>query len=296
MFTWDDLKDHFQQFAGIEASSVDDTLGQELMNFKYHELVKKGPYAFTEQVKDYTSVADQYQYTLSPQFGKLKEVMWVDGTTETPLTEVTSWNEWNRRRTSVATAKPSHYMIVKGNSGPTQWQLWLHPTPSESSKTIRVTASRRVKDLSASDYTTGTVTVTAASTTITGSGTTFTAAMAGRAIKLPDGYWYDIASFTSTTVITLASAYEGATAAAQTFIVGDVPLIPEEYQMGIVHGALAEWWPKKRQQEDAAYHNALYNVVIGAIEGDQKDKSTQQIMRDDDEPGGVIGHAGIVTV
>lgn len=67
-------------------------------------------------------------------------------------------------------------------------------------------------------YETGTVTVTNNSKTVTGSGTTFTSAMVGRKIRIASqNAYYRIASFTSTTIITLENIFQGDTASAQTY-------------------------------------------------------------------------------
>lgn len=282
MLTWDDLKDEFQQTAGIDSGSTDDTLGQELMNYYYHKLVRAGNFNFAEYEQDITTVADTYKHTLSPRYGRMKSVAYVDGTNIRPLHEVTSWEQWRTIRSGTPSAEPTHFIVVKGASGPVQSQLWLWPTPSVSDKTIRVIYNRRVKNLSADNYTTGTITATNDSTTVVVSGTTFTAAMAGRAIQLPDDLWYDVASVTDSTNLEVASAYDGTTTAGASYIVGDVPLVPEDFQLGIVDGALSTWWRKKRQYEDAAYHLSLWKDILAEIKADQQNKTTQQVFRDDD--------------
>lgn len=67
-------------------------------------------------------------------------------------------------------------------------------------------------------YTTGTASITAGSTAVTGSGTTWTAAMVGRKVRFgSDTAWYRIATFVSTTSITLENVYQGTTATAATY-------------------------------------------------------------------------------
>lgn len=70
----------------------------------------------------------------------------------------------------------------------------------------------------AAPYTTGTITVAQDSKTVTGSGTTFTKDMEGSFIQLSNQGWYEIRSFTSTTVIVLAVPYQGSNASAQEFV------------------------------------------------------------------------------
>ena len=70
----------------------------------------------------------------------------------------------------------------------------------------------------AAPYETGTVTATNGSKTITGSGTTFTAAMAGRKIRMgSENAYYRISAFVSTTEVTLEVPYQGTTGSAKTF-------------------------------------------------------------------------------
>jgi hypothetical protein len=146
----------------------------------------------------------------------MKEVVWERTGQFTPLLEVESLQEWAALNMSTSSGDPLFYMVRKAAIGYNTWELWLHPTPAEDSITIRVTYLRLVPDLANDDYSTGTITATNASTTITGSGTTFTAAMVGRSIKLPDGLWYDVASYSSATSIAVTYAFQGTTAAGAT--------------------------------------------------------------------------------
>lgn len=76
-------------------------------------------------------------------------------------------------------------------------------------------------------YTTGTCTVTSASTTVTGVGTTWTtAAHAGKQFRVPNGAWYTISSVGSTTSITLDRAYVGTTTALLTYEISQVYVTP----------------------------------------------------------------------
>lgn len=74
--------------------------------------------------------------------------------------------------------------------------------------------------LTVAPYTTGTVTITNASTTLTGSGTTFTSAMVGRKFCLATGGpFYRISAYVSATQLTLARAYQETTASGSGFTI-----------------------------------------------------------------------------
>lgn len=69
-------------------------------------------------------------------------------------------------------------------------------------------------------YRTGTITVTNGSTTVTGSGTAWIAnAGVGEALYAPDGRLYEIASISSDTTMTLASAYLGSNQSGQAYVI-----------------------------------------------------------------------------
>ena len=70
------------------------------------------------------------------------------------------------------------------------------------------------------DYSTGTVAITQGEKAVTGTSTVFTSAMVGRKIRVgSDQAYYTIASFTSTTAITLLEPYQGSTVTAATYVV-----------------------------------------------------------------------------
>lgn len=73
------------------------------------------------------------------------------------------------------------------------------------------------------DYTTGTVSVSSGGTTVTGVGTTFTATMADGSyfIQFTDSLdWYKVSAFSSTTSVTIATAYQATTSlSGSTFII-----------------------------------------------------------------------------
>jgi len=113
-------------------------------------------------------------------------------------------------------------------------RLYVFPTPASSDNPITIVYKARITDLSQADYTTGTISVTNGSSTITGAGTTFTSAMAGRWLNITaptgDGNWYEIGTYSSATSLSLVNQYQGSTASGVSYIIGDVPWLPEDYQ------------------------------------------------------------------
>lgn len=70
---------------------------------------------------------------------------------------------------------------------------------------------------------------------VTGSGTTFTNLMQDRWFQIPeanggDGRWYQIGSYVSGTEVKLYDNYRGPTVSSADYIIGEAPILPEDYQ------------------------------------------------------------------
>lgn len=86
---------------------------------------------------------------------------------------------------------------------------------------INCNTSYGIQIAGSDEYTTGTIAATNGDATITGTGTTWTAAMVGRYI-LVDGFWYLIASFTSTTSLEISEAFGGTTFTGGNYAIATV--------------------------------------------------------------------------
>jgi len=123
------------------------------------------------------------------------------------------------------------------------------------------------------DYTTGTVDVTNGSTTVTGTGTAFTAGMAGRKFRVANEQaFYDVASFDSTTQLTLTQAYQGDTDSDLSYAVfqDEYKLDNDVYRLlnlrqtedGILMVALSylehdRWFPSQENYDDPLWYSVI---------------------------------------
>lgn len=104
---------------------------------------------------------------------------------------------------------------------------------------------------------------------ITGAGTSWTTGMAGRYIKITDtsaanggdGFWYEIDSVLSTTVLTLTKQYSGSAIAAGSAIytMGQMSVIPEAYDIAPVYRSAALYWTDKSNNAKAEKYWRLYD-------------------------------------
>jgi hypothetical protein len=226
---------------GVIVNSTNSTIlanGDNWINDAHRILCDTSGIDFTEKSKTDLTVASQQSYQLPFDYEKLKSVTVTIGSFKYPVREVTSRAHWDKLQlmTSTTSSYPYSYFIDAG-------LIYFWPTPTTAGYTITFNYRKKVRDLSVADYTTGTLTLTNASTGVVGSSTAFTAAMVGRYLKSnTDGFWYEIASVTDGTNLVLVKKWQGTTAASLAHTIGEMPLIPEAFHPALVDYAVAEYW------------------------------------------------------
>lgn len=167
-------------------------------------------------------------------------------------------------------------------------RLYIQPVMNESNDVVWIRGRIDLRDLSIADYSTGSiVSIANGATTVTGTGTSWTASMAGRYIRITesntanngDGYWYEVASVTSSTILELKAPYQGTTIAVGTapYVLGQITYEPETYQMGPIYRAVALWL-----QVNDPLHPDRYNMYWRQYDGGQEAGLANL-------PGGLIG-------
>lgn len=259
--------------------------GMQEINQSLRYLTTK--YYFNE--RSYTvpggTVSGTQFYNLPPQVKKLVNVTVTIANVLWQPKECPSKEYWDYLNTiSFNQDYPSWFFVWNG-------QVGIFPTPSSSSNTLTMNYKTRIIDLSQADYVTGTVAITTNTTTVTGSGgATFTNSMAGQWIKVAfsatnsangDNQWYQIASVTSSTVLVLKNVYSGSTVTGGSFIIGEAPLLPEDYQdlplyrMGIIYYTTR--FPDKVR---AVMYQKLYDDGFAALNEEFGSKSTGVVLND----------------
>lgn len=143
----------------------------------------------------------------------------------------------------------------------------IFPTPASSTNTVTMRLRLNLRDLTQTDYTTGTiVSIANGATTVTGTGTSWNISMAGRYIRVTnagtansgDGFWYPIASITDTTHLELEKKYQGTSilAATNAYTIGECAPIPESYDDAPLYRSLAWYWDKQDKKLAERYWRA----------------------------------------
>ena len=220
-------------------------------------------------------------YYLPENFKSLTEFFTTIGTVQHPTELIQDIELW-RGISSNTTGSTSSYpqlVFVKND----RIEVWPLPTSSDTNtSTIRYEAIE--KDLTQADYTTGTITTLAnGGTAITGSGTTWTSAMVGRHFRIDaDGQWYKIASFTSTTSITLEREYQGVSiaAGADTYEIGQMAKLPlDGYELPVYY-AVWRWALFRKDVQLAREYERMWKEGVRDGKRTWGNRSSSDIIRD----------------
>lgn len=222
-------------------------------------------------------VASQQYYTFPEDMVRITTVRVTSGGLTLPVTLVDSEEMWNRINLIPAmTVGIPTTGFIRGKN-----ELGLYPIPSTNSTNgLIVSYEPRLKDLSIDD-TTPVINVTNGSVTVASSAL-FNSKMVGMSLQVTDGSdgnWYPIVGYTSPSSITLENVYQGPTATGIASIIGQVPDIPEDYQLGLVYFAAYNYYLKRKDAETAGGYKALYQDLLMQYIEAYAAKTTGQVLQ-----------------
>lgn len=254
------------------AEAANTSLFNIIFNEKLRTFLNKANWPFLEKRTTISTVAAQQFYDLPHNSKKVMNVsVTVGSTTYSPI-RVTDSDTWDRLNQSTLSSTIPQYFYIFGQ------QLGLWPTPSTSGNTIALRYKVRQKDLTIADYVTGLITTTVVGDeTIVGSSTAWTDKMDNErwfritddnADNTGDGEWYEVDSITDTVNLELLAPYAGAaiTGGTAEYVLAQVSLIPEGYQLIPVYRAVADYWLKEDFAKSQAYDAKADQLVQEAID------------------------------
>ena len=233
-----------------------------------------GKLRFLEDTEDMATVANQERYQIPNKFRKLIQIGVYSGSDPSATSTDTLYSP-------EMVYDPTKWMLIKQFRYGVQdvpyftyvenTEYLIQPIPATTGNTILVRGRLNTVDLTIADYTTGSiVSIANGGTAVVGTGTTWTADMVGRYIQITqttaanggDGAWYQIGSFTDSTHIGLLKPYNGTTIAAGTaaYTIGQVPVIPEAYQPGIIYRSSALYWQTENDLNRAKSYWMQYDA------------------------------------
>ena len=280
MSTWSELVTKAQKIAGDISDSTlvqlkdDMNIGAKRFNAALNDY-------FTRRSKATDLVADQQYYQLPPDCVRVMGVDYLDSNgSRYPLEQIRSEYQWRQLNTTTQSSNRLVYFFIKGFD-----EISTFPTPSESvSSGLIIAYVPKAGNMSAEDYSTGSVAVVQDSTTVTGTGTTFTSSMVGRTFRLTgesDPYDYKIASYTSGTVISLEEPMVGLSVSGASYLIGDAPNVPVEFQDCIVDFALGRFFEMNNNPQRSTYHMDKFKQAVAEAKENYASSSASMVITDD---------------
>ena len=279
--TWTEKKAKFQRLARDNTSG---TLvqGEQDMNTGYHMFNAKFGryYSRKQQFTDVVTGQSIYQTPIdSIRILGMTVKTGTGNTYSPPIKEIRSEYEWRLTKT-----QPNYssswitYYYVLGND---EIEVW--PVPSQDiSNGIRFYYQPQDHDLSIDDIVSSalvpaqTCTMTNGQVTVTSTGSTFTSQMAGLWFQLAgvtDLSWYEIVDVPTSSTLTLKSPFVGISGSGFSFRLGQLSILPNEYQDVDIHYALGLFFMGKGNTARGQYHlgtpdkpGLFYSMINDAIE------------------------------
>lgn len=251
------------------------TLGKLLINDTQKNICGSGSFTFLNDVWYNPSITNQGTYRLPHNYrpSGLVSLYVINGTTKYIPIEEPSVENFDRLSSVVSYSSYPERFNIFGD------YISYYPYPSDTNWEIYLKYKKQALEMSADDYTTGTISITQNTSLVTGSGTTFTSLMVGRFLKCPDGLWYEIAAYNSAISLTLAKTYEGVTFTGSTYTIGEIPIIPDGFQLMLIYPALEHYFMIKGEESRSIFYKNLYDADLRNLKSQFLSDSTQQVIR-----------------
>ena len=287
MLSFTNYKTLYQQLSE-DSTTVNTSIFNVLLNVEIRRLLSRRAWPFLQASADITTTASTRFFSLRHDFKKLVSVwLTVDDQQYVPR-EAPNRAFWDRliSSTDVSSDRPEWYFLFDN-------QIGFYPKISTAGNTITYIYDRKVRDILIADFSTGTIkSIANGDTTVTGNAPSWTSQMAGRFIRITrtntaatgDGDWYEVASVTSGTVLELTRAYQGTTLAAATaaYVIGEMSLLPEPYDVLPIWPLLSQYWLKNGNQPLSDRYERNYAVGVKELDKEFSAKSENVDLPDTD--------------
>jgi hypothetical protein len=238
--------------------------------------------------KRFSTTANQQYYQLPEDAIRLKTVTITVGATTYPLTEIADADIWDSYNESLSYSNTPEFFFVKGDD---QFGIW--PIPSSTivdGGTIRY--ERRMRDMSAADYSAGTISIVTGSYAVSGAATTFTQDMVGRYLKIEDpagdGMWQRISGYTSAVAVSIENNYSSPTINNAAYRIGEIPDIPEEFHENLIDYACFRYYLRRRDVRTAKEMRSLFIDGIALCQSNYGSKTSSQYTRSRKRSSGYV--------
>ena len=283
MLTYTQRKQQAAELCGLNLS--DSEMNTIIMNMnmadKQFENAARRSWTRREKVSDIAE--GQQYYQIASDMHRVTTVrcrISSDSDIVSPLTEVQSEEEWNNINSYPFTSNYPTHFFIRGED-----EIGLYPCPSQDiTDGIIVTYEPRVRDLGIDDFS-FTADVTQNGTTIsdpTGLTGGFQPYMTEnfyiRSTDGQDGNWYKVQKVISSTEMEIDNNYLGPSGTGLSFLMGQCPPYPEEYQLAPVYYAAFVFFSMRKDTDSAAMYKTLFEELLNKYQETYGSKTTGGIV------------------
>lgn len=246
-----------------DSSTANTALGKSLINTCIKKVLSLSDWTFNRDSKTYASVASQQEYDPPYNAAKLEYINVSYGGVWYAPREVRDERSWRLlNNVSVSSNVPEYWYVSNRTK---KWGLFA--IPSSTGTVIEVGFIKKIRDLSVTDYTTGTITTIADSTAIVGVTTVWNKRMIGESIKITSAdtvlgdYWFEIVDVTDATHLTVREKVPVVVAGASYTISEMIPL-PDGFEDLPLWYALSIYYQMREKPVLAREYERMYTGGI----------------------------------
>lgn len=205
-------------------------------------------YHWLESFKQVPTVATTGTFALPKDYRKMIIVSQTYGTEEYPMTEIPDPKIFNELfyQSANQSAFVAQYYHLRGNN------LLTFPYCSTSTDYIKMWYLKNPISMTQVDYSEGLISVTLGGTTVTGNGSLWLANVVAGAYIIIDDISYKITTVSSDTSLIISEPFQGASLTDYSYLIGDIPTIPEPFTDILWIGATREYWALYKKDEKQA--------------------------------------------
>ena len=275
MKTFNSLVADFTTLSNDASGTV---LGKTLINFAIKKILSLSDWTFNKEFKS-ISAGTSIQYYQSPYNASKIDYLTVTfgGLTYTP-SEIRSTEIWNRLNWVKVSSDIPQFWYFKENTKETG----IFPVPASGSPQIKIYFTKKSRDLSVADYSTGSVSASAGGTVFQMTGGTWNTLMAGRVITVSqtntpiDGFPFEIISVSGGSAAYVKESIPNAVSSGTYTIAEPIPL-PDGFEDLPLWYALNQYYQMKEKPVLAREYKTMY--VEGISDLMRRDiKTTNQVM------------------
>lgn len=182
----------------------------------------------------------------------------------TEVKDATSWQILNQ--TKVSSSLITHYFVDERTK-----EIGLFPVPVDSKGTVKVGFTKKIIDYSASDYSTGSVSISANGTIFSGKGTSWGSMMAGRYIQVTgtntpvDDFWFEIQSVGSTGSLYTKEYAPNAITGGTTYAITQLMPFPEGFEQLPLWYSLDKYYQMKEKPNLAREYERMWKEDLESL-------------------------------